>query len=294
MFSAAFEPESAFHAIFEAKNAESSGELLKLIDGGMRVLKKIGDETPIIRPLINTVLQAKPVATGNRITIDADLQKMTQLLAIPIQELREAARRTQCVNNLKQIGLAMHNFHDKHKTFPSAYTKGADGKPLLSWRVQILPFLDQNSLYKEFHQDEPWDSEHNRALISRMPTVFACPSGGSAVVKAGKTTYLAPRGRDTIFSGGDAVKIQAITDGTSNTIFVVDASDEAAVIWTKPDDWHVPDPVSVKGLVGHHPEGFNVSFADGSVRFLKGSILGKVLAALLTGSGGEVISSDAS
>ena len=87
----------------------------------------------------------------------------------------ENAARSQCINNLKQIGLAMHNYHAMHKTFPPAYTVDKAGKPLLSWRVLILPYLEQDALYKEFHLDEPWDSEHNRALIDRMPATYRCP-----------------------------------------------------------------------------------------------------------------------
>ena len=108
-------------------------------------------------------------------------------------------RGGQCINNLKQIGLAMHNYHARHKTFPPAYTVDKDGKPLLSWRVLILPYLEQDALYKEFHLDEPWDSEHNRALIDRMPTTYLCPGGSSKRADRGKTTYLTRAARRRSF-----------------------------------------------------------------------------------------------
>ncbi len=130
------------------------------------------------------------------------------------------------MNNLKQIGLAMHNYHATNGSFPPAYTVDKDGKPLLSWRVLILPFLEQEALYKEFHLDEPWDSPHNKPLIERMPTSYVCPSESDRRVDRGKTTYLTPRGKATIFPGPEGIKIQKITDGSSNTIFAVDAPSE--------------------------------------------------------------------
>ncbi len=144
--------------------------------------------------LATPISQMKPQAQGNQITLEADLEKTAELAAVPIRQAREAARRSQCTNNLKQIALAMHNYHASHNTFPPAYSKSPGGNPLLSWRVQILPFLDQKALYDEFHVDEPWDSPHNKALISRMPAVYSCPSGSRTPAREGKTTYLTPRG----------------------------------------------------------------------------------------------------
>ena len=125
-----------------------------------------------------------------------------------------------------------------------------------------------------------------------MPLVYACPSGRGALAREGKTTYLTPRGPATIFPGAQAIKLQEITDGTSNTIFVVDAGDSVAVTWTKPDDWEVPADASTQGLFGHHTGGTNFAFADGSVRFLKETISPKLIRALVTRNGGEVISDD--
>ena len=214
------------------------------------------------------------------------------LVSVPVAKAREAARRSQCVNNLKQMGLAMHNYLSTYNTFPPAFNAGKDGKPLLSWRVYILPYLDQAALYKEFHLDEPWDSVHNKALIARMPKTYACPSGNQALVAEGKTCYLVPQGPATIFPGAVGVKIQDVTDGTSNTILVVDAGDDAAVIWTKPSDWDVVPAFKYKEIFAHHLAGTNFAFADGSVRFIRDTVLPKVLDALITRNGGEVINAD--
>jgi len=107
------------------------------------------------------------------------------LLLPAVQAARESARRMQGSNNLKQQLLAMHNFHDTHNGFPAAYSTNKDGKPLLSWRVHILPYIEQQPLYNEFKLDEPWDSEHNKKLIAKMPQVFRSPN---STARPGMTT----------------------------------------------------------------------------------------------------------
>jgi prepilin-type processing-associated H-X9-DG protein len=183
----------------------------------------------------------------------------------------------------------MHNYHDRHGSFPPAYTVDKAGKPLLSWRVLILPYVEQDALFKEFHLDEAWDSPHNRTLIDRMPSTYRCPVMSSKRADLGKTTYLTPRGKSTIFPGSEGIGIAKVTDGTSNTIFVVDASNDRAVVWTKPDDWDVDPIVDLKGIFGHHPGGTIFGFADGSVRFIKESVDPKLMEKILTRDGGEVI-----
>jgi prepilin-type processing-associated H-X9-DG protein len=216
-----------------------------------------------------------------------------------VQAARTAARRAQSVNNLKQIGLALHNFHSANDHFPPVAIRDKSGKPLLSWRVAILPFIEQSGLFNEFKLDEPWDSPHNKALLERMPVVYSVPV---ASAEPGMTFYQGFRGPGTIFdpSSKNGVGIREITDGTSNTIAVVEARE--AVPWTKPDaevpfDGAPPTRAeSVQKLLtllgGHFPGGFNALFADGSVRFLKTSINVITLRALITRNGGEVISSD--
>jgi hypothetical protein len=216
--------------------------------------------------------------------IGASAPVMAALLLPAVSSAREAARRAQCANNLKQIGLALLNYESANRGFPPAYSTDKNGKPLLSWRVAILPYLDQQPLYQQFHLDEPWDSENNKKLIPLMPPVYRCPSGPPL---PGKTSYLTVRGKDTIFPGEKGIRLAEITDGTSMTILVVEAGDQLAVDWTKPDDF-VPDPNNpTKGLLGHHLSGSNVVMADCSVHFISASIDPKVLRALFTRNGGE-------
>jgi len=207
-----------------------------------------------------------------------------------------AAKRAQSLNNLKQVGLALHNFHSTHNHFPND-VRGKDGKPLLSWRVQILPFLEQQGLFNEFQLDEPWDGPHNKALLDRMPAVFAIPGEPA---EPGMTFYRGFSGPRTLFDPNlaDGVGIASITDGTSNTLAVVEARD--AVPWTKPgsDVPFVDDvkPETFKALLGplggHASGGFNALFCDGSARFIKDTINPLVLRSLITRDAGEVISSD--
>jgi prepilin-type processing-associated H-X9-DG protein len=212
------------------------------------------------------------------------------LLLPAVQSAREAARRAQCVNNLKQIGLAMHNYASANGCFPPAATYDKAGKPLLSWRVLILPYLEQDSLYKQFHLDEAWDSPHNKTLGARALTVFQCASN---TVPDGLTTYEVVVDPRSIFTGQPAgVPVSSVTDGTSNTLLVVEAT--TPVPWSKPEDLSLSSSAPALGMGSKHPGGFNALMADGAVRFFKSSTSNPLspttLKALVTRDGGEAVS----
>jgi prepilin-type processing-associated H-X9-DG protein len=202
----------------------------------------------------------------------------------------DAARRAQCVNNLKQIALTMHNYVSANSKFPRAASWSENGKPLLSWRVAILPYLGYQELYNKFNLDEPWDSVRNRALIKEMPSVYLCPDG----VKPNSftTCYQVIAGKSAIFEKDQDIGIADVTDGTSNTLMVVEA--KSAVPWTKPDDLTF-DPEAAPSLCGAgsaHPGGFNAAMGDGSVRFIKDTIDLKKFRWMITRNLGEVIAAD--
>lgn len=285
------EPKAALHVSVKARDAASALALKTLTTS---VFALLGKTYATIPGLAESLGRVDLNVAGDRLTSDLDLDKFAALARIPLTEIRAAATKSQCVNNLKQIMLAMHNYldADPSKAFPPAYRADKAGKPLLSWRVLILPHVEQNDLYKEFHLDEAWDSPHNKALISRMPAVYRCPSQSDENTRNHKTTYVVPRGNSTMFPGATGLKLKEITDGTSNTIAVVDVGDDRAVIWTAPDDWEVEATLKPETVLNHHQTGSPAGFADGSVHFHKANIKPDVLGKFLTPRGGEVISSD--
>jgi hypothetical protein len=211
-----------------------------------------------------------------------------------ILKARGAAQRTQSVNHLKQMGVALHNYSDVQSALPGAYSADANGKPLLSWRVHILPYIEENQLYAKFRLNEPWDSEHTKALIPMMPKIYRAPESHAA---AGKTNYLGVAGKSGIFVAPRnlgqpsplGLKLQQVTDGLSNTAAVVEVNDQNAVIWSKPDDFDSDANEPLKVLAGLRPNGFAVATADGAVRMVSVNIPAGILKALFTYKGGEQV-----
>ena len=212
--------------------------------------------------------------------------------ALAVQSAREAARRAQCVNNLKQIGLALHNYHDTYKSFPPAVTTDKNGRPMHSWRVAILPFIEQAALYKNYKFDEPWDGPNNRNLDNIAIPVFRCPCDPGPPGST-ETNYVMVTGEHTI--GGlpnAATRISDIRDGTSNTIMIVEVTG-SGIRWAEPRDLSVEEirrginDKSGKWISSHHPGGVNVAFCDGSVRFLSATIDRETLRRLIDPNDGQ-------
>jgi hypothetical protein len=220
----------------------------------------------------------------------ATISVLVALLLPAVQAAREAARRTTSMNNLKQLALALFNYEATHGHFPAHATYDDQGQPLLSWRVHILPYIEEQALYDEFRLDEPWDSEHNQRLIARMPAVFLDPSSVLAL-EDGRTHYLAVQGADAAFSGdAEGRRLRDFTDGMSNSLLLAQVGDAGAQVWTKPADWEVGPETRPQDLRPFlHPGGFLAAMADGSVQFFSESIDPQLLRAVLTIDGGEVI-----
>ena len=141
-----------------------------------------------------------------------------------------------CRKNLKQIGIALHNYHDDYGTFPPAYVVDETGKPLHSWRVLILPYVEDDGqgkkLYEQYDFSQPWYGPHNRRLWDQRPEVYSCPLSSDDETL---TAYAAVVGKPCVFSGAEPMAIADITDGTSNTIIIGEATG-AEIRWTEPRD----------------------------------------------------------
>jgi len=280
------EANSKLRVTLQAKDSDSAQTLAKLIKTASELAAKVLAADPTTSDLVPALIQIGTEPKGDRIVAEVDPEKAVALISIPIRRAGVEAQHTQSVNNLKQLALAMHNYHATNDTFPPAYRVDRNHKPLLSWRVLILPFLEELELYNQFHLDEPWDSPNNKPLIARMPKIYAAPSEPRALIAEGKTIYLAPRGKQTILSDETGTKIKTITDGISNTIMFLQADDADAVVWTKPDDLEIDR----KPLLPNRR--IIAAFGDGSVKTLSKTIKPEMLLKLLTKDGGEVLSAD--
>ena len=242
-----------------------------------------------------TTLPLGPLAGGGGLlgASPASTPVLVAMLLPAVQAAREAARRAQMVSNMKQVLLATHLYAAGHgNVFPPQAICDPEGKPLLSWRVMLLPYLGQEALFREFHLDEPWDSEHNRPLVARMPAVFANPSADPQAVAAGLTTVQVLTGGNTLFAVPDkGVHIRDITDGTSKTLLIVEAMPDRAVPWTKPADV-VFDPGRPLDGIGNPRRPGNVfitGFCDGSVQTFSPDVDPDVFRAWVTPAGAEPV-----
>ena len=203
---------------------------------------------------------------------------------------RAAVERNLLTGRMEMVGKALYLHFTTANFFPRTATLGVDGKPLLSWRVSLLPYLGEQALFDQFRQNEPWDSPHNAALIANMPSVYADP--GSQAAPSGTTRFLAARGRNLVFDDGIHQSVDRIAAGINRTIMLVEAPPERAVIWTKPDDLAYDENDPWAGLRGGRDGGFVALFADGSVHAIPPSTPKDVLNALFLTRGDKKIVPD--
>ena len=211
------------------------------------------------------------------------LPVMIGLLLPAVQKVREASARLQDANNLKQIAAAMHDYNSANGTFPPAAICDPAGKPLLSWRVTILPYIEGGALYNQFKLDEPWDGPHNSKLIPLMPKVYAHPGDPPA---NGQTHYRVFVGNGAAFDWCTGAHFPVdFPDGTTNTILVAEAA--TAVPWTKPDELDYDPNGPLPALDNQFSGGSQAALVDGEVRMISSSTSQQTLRAAITRNGGD-------
>ena len=294
---------SMLRVVLDAKSAEMAGnaeellqQTLRMAGGSLLVAKQAMPKDdrakfgPLLKLADESVNGAKTTKSGSQVTLnvirpeilDTASESIIGAVRQYVMESRAAGQRLQQLKNTMHIGIAMIMYEQANRSFPPAVIE-KDGRPLLSWRVAILPFLEADALYRQFHLDEPWDSPHNLEVAKTMPSYFQSPDSPSD----GKTRVMLFTGKGAAFDGGKKVCTADIRDGTSNTILCVEAGPDKAVPWTKPEDlaFDPENPLAALGKVS--PQGIVAAFFDGSMHLLK--VDNKTLKALITPDGGEPV-----
>ena len=200
---------------------------------------------------------------------------------------RVVGRRAACRNHLRQIMLALQDYHQVNGCFPPAYIADKDGKPVHSWRTLILPYLDRMDLYKEYDFNEPWDGPHNKRLLRKRPKEFACPSDPIADMDgAAQTSYVAVVGTDAAWAGEKPRRANEFSS-LSHSIMLVEVAN-SEIEWTEPRDLSLNTlgegetksaPLIVSSNHGHSDDFFfafdkvvpsvHVAMGDGSTDYLR-------------------------
>jgi hypothetical protein len=218
-------------------------------------------------------------------------------------QLHSAEPRIEIVNQLHQIARALHAYHDKHGTFPPATVHGPDGTRLYSWRVLILPYLEEEALYTQFHLEEPWDSPHNRTLLTRIPPPYR-PPRFTVASDSTLTFYQVFVGPGAAFEGNKGLSSPAdFPDGSANTILVVES--RTGVPWTQPTDlsYAADQPLSPLGIPRRYRLGriqygmylsssFTAALVDGSAHTFWGEVAPSTLRGWITRNGGEKLADE--
>lgn len=215
---------------------------------------------------------------------------LVALLLPAVGSARQAARRVSCVNNVKQIQLGILNYESANGRLPPAYTVDENGRPMHSWRVLILPYMEQKALYDRYDMTEPWDSPDNLALTEQnVPAFYQCPSSPDT---GSHTNYIVPYGASAMFdANGKLLDDIAAADGLSRTLSVVETN-RSDIHWSEPRDWDISKSTfAVNGgrndISSHHPGGANVAMGDGSVQFFADGLDTIALEAMTTADAGD-------
>jgi hypothetical protein len=294
----------------EAKDAATDEFLHELLRGSAAFVKALLpvwqrhlQRKSAVSPRLIAELGRMSEPMLQRVAVRRDGNRLTITVQIPVEypnlvlAIIESIYERESLRNLRQLAITMHQHHDVCGRFPAHATYDKDGKPLLSWRVHVLPFLGARELHAHFRLNEPWDSEHNKKLVPLMPRVLQNPG---RTLPPGKTCYLVPITDDekyrTVFARGTGKKGEVndgmvttfanITDGSAFTLMIVEAAPEKAVIWTKPDDWEFDPKKPREGLFGMRRH-LLLAHADASVTPVRKEVPDEVLRAVFGCSDGD-------
>jgi len=215
-------------------------------------------------------------------------------LAAIVPAFRLARRRAlqeTCRNNLRQLAIGLHNYHDIYLKFPAAYQCDPSGRPAHSWRVAIWNLIEAQPHFSKYNFAEPWNGPNNSKLAAHMSAVYRCPDDNTSPPLM--TNYVAVVGPGTMWPGEGSTSISNLTDGTSNTLMIVEIA-HSDIHWMEPRDLPVEelaawlDPNHRPQLLGNHIEGGLVAYADGHVELLPRDLTIQRLKALVTAAGNDV------
>jgi hypothetical protein len=281
-------PKPELRLTVRAADSAAAKALDALIRRGLKTLAGNKDLREAMPALVELFALWKPQLLKDRLVLRLDEKTLARVGRPLLLHLIETERRTRVGGQMRRLLKALLDYHDKTGTFPAPSSRDKDGKPLLSWRVHLLPYLGEAALYKEFKLDEPWDSPHNKKLISRMPAVYR-PAISKRTPET-HTTFLAPLGEATMFPpGGGRLRISDVIDGIEQTIMLVDVRSNEAIVWTRPVDLPYDAKNPLAGLSPRHGGQIMVGMVDGTVHFLSQTIDKETMAALFTRNGREAV-----
>jgi hypothetical protein len=294
-------PDPKLRVVLETRDAESAEVFAKLWQNLPTETTEFGDSVKAqeqVKGYAELLVKALPAKVdGTRVTIDFPkdqdrLVNLQKLFSEAFNTANESSNRRETLSRFHNISLALLNYESAKKHLPAAAIYDKEGRPLLSWRVAVLPYLEKGELYKQFHLDEPWDSPHNKTLIDKMPGEYmGVGSQYDQLNSEGKTTCQVPVGPKTVFYNKEGTKYRDISDGTSKTILLVEVEPKRAVPWTKPEDWEVDLEHPRRGVERSDRNQFTAAWCDGSVQLVPVNANETQLRALLTRAGGEVVES---
>ncbi|MBL8813385.1 MAG: DUF1559 domain-containing protein [Planctomycetaceae bacterium] len=287
----------------ESPDEKSAKMLENSLNGGLALINGLLANAQVQLPedssdkkvmeVLSTMLSSQQFERkGTSVTLKLEVEKgttenlITETFVPAIIRARMAAQRSLQANNMKQIMLALHNYASAYGHLPPAVVIDKESGVARSWRIEILPYIEQAPLYEAYRKNEPWDSEANKAVLAKMPSVFRHPSQpadstfSSIFLAYGEGLFAEPGDKE-------GLDFADVTDGTSTTIALVEARQE--IPWTKPEDVKIDVKADKLPQFGFVPEGWHVGMGDGSVRFLSRTIDVNLLKAMLTRAGGEVL-----